>query len=150
MCVCVWGSTLTGRAWRVREGAGTVKQLLEGEERKKEEYKRTGNRVCVTSSLLSTSQLLLPVHLVEEILGAQEEVVDLAALLVALSGVVDAQLGLLREELADVWHREDYLLHGAVQTHDLDTTRGAGHWGGGVGKGLPKCWTPLRALAFLI
>lgn len=39
-----------------------------------------------------TSELLLPVHLVEEVLCPQEEVVDLAALLVSLCGVVDSQL----------------------------------------------------------
>lgn len=68
---------------------------------------------------MSTSQFLLPVHLIEEVLGAQEEVVDLAALFVSLCGVVHAQLGLLREELADVGHGEDDLLHGSVQAHDL-------------------------------
>lgn len=41
-----------------------------------------------------TSEFLLPVHLVEEVLCSQEEVVDLAALLVSLGGVVDAQLRL--------------------------------------------------------
>lgn len=71
---------------------------------------------------MSTSQLLLPVHLVEEVLGAQEEVIDLAALLVALRGVVHPQLGLVGEELTDVGHGEDYLLHGAIQPHNLDTT----------------------------
>lgn len=39
-----------------------------------------------------TSELLLPVHLIEEVLRSQEEVVDLAALLVSLRGVVDSQL----------------------------------------------------------
>lgn len=66
-----------------------------------------------------TSELLLPVHLVEEVLGAQEEVVDLAALLIPLRGVVNAQLGLLGEELANAGHREDDLLHGPVQSDDL-------------------------------
>lgn len=82
---------------------------------------RTGNGVRVTSRLLSTSQLLLPVHLIEKIFRAQEEVVDLTALLVALGGVVDSQLGLLGEELADVGHGEHNLLHGAIQSHNLDT-----------------------------
>lgn len=68
---------------------------------------------------MSTSQFLLPVHLIEEVLRAQEEVVDFAALFVLLCGVVHTQLGLLREELADVGHGEDNLLHGAVQAHDL-------------------------------
>lgn len=63
---------------------------------------------------MSTSQLLLPVHLIEEVLRAQEEVIDLAALLITLCGVVDAQLGLLGEELTDVGHRKDNLLHGAI------------------------------------
>lgn len=80
---------------------------------------RTGHGVCATRGLLSTSQFLLPVHLIEEVLGAQEEVVDFAALLVSLRGVVHSQLGLLREELADVGHGEDDLLHGAIQPHDL-------------------------------
>lgn len=68
---------------------------------------------------MSTSQFLLPVHLIEEVLRAQEEVIDFAALFVSLRGVVHTQLGLLREELADVGHGEDDLLHGAVQAHDL-------------------------------
>lgn len=71
---------------------------------------------------MSTSQLLLPIHLIEEVLRAQEEVIDLTALFVPLCGVVDAQLGLLGEELADVGHGEDDLLHGAIQPYDLDTT----------------------------
>lgn len=71
---------------------------------------------------MSTSQLLLPVHLIKEVLRAQEEVIDLAALLIPLCGVVDTQLGLLGEELTDVGHREDYLLHGAIQSYNLDTT----------------------------
>ncbi|TNN41334.1 hypothetical protein EYF80_048508 [Liparis tanakae] len=71
---------------------------------------------------LRERDLKLAVHLIEKVLGAQEEVVDLAALLVPLGAVVDAQLGLLGEELADVGHGEDDLLHGAIQTHDLDTT----------------------------
>lgn len=66
-----------------------------------------------------TSELLLPVHLVKEVFRPQEEVVDLAALLVPLGGVVDAQLGLGGQELADVWHGEHNLLHGAVLTHNL-------------------------------
>lgn len=70
---------------------------------------------------MSTSQLLLPIHLIKKIFRSQEEVVDLAALLVTLGGVVDSQLGLLGEELADVWHGEDNLLHGAIQSHNLYT-----------------------------
>lgn len=66
-----------------------------------------------------TSQLLLPVHLIEEVLRLEEEVVDLAALLVPLRGVVDAQLGLLGEELADAGHGEHDLLHGAVRPDNL-------------------------------
>lgn len=70
--------------------------------------------------LLPTSELLLPVHLVEEVLCSQEEVVDLAALLVSLRRVVDSQLRLRGQELADVGHREHYLLHGAVLAHNLN------------------------------
>lgn len=73
-----------------------------------------------TLRLPLTAELLLPVHLVEEVLGPQEEVVDLAALLVPLRGVVDSQLGLGRQELADVGHWEHNLLHGAVLTHNLE------------------------------
>lgn len=68
-----------------------------------------------------TSQFLLPVHLVKEVFGAQKEVINLAALLIPFCGVVDTQLGLLGEKLADVGHRKDYLLHGAIQPHYLGT-----------------------------
>lgn len=71
---------------------------------------------------MSTSQFLLPVHLIEEVLGAQEEVIDFAALFVSLRGVVYTQLGLLCQELADVGHGEDDLLHGAVQAHNLSNS----------------------------
>lgn len=71
---------------------------------------------------MSTSQLLLPVHLIEEVFRAQEEIIDLAALLIPLCGVVDTQFGLLGKKLADVGHRKDYLLHGAIKPHNLDTT----------------------------
>lgn len=71
---------------------------------------------------MSTSQLLLPVHLIEEVFRTQKEVIDLTALLIPLCGVVDTQLGLLGEELTDVGHRKDYLLHGAIQPYNLDTT----------------------------
>lgn len=67
-----------------------------------------------------TSKLLLPVHLVKEVFCSQEEVIDLAALLVSLCGVVDAQLGFGGQELADVWHGEHNLLHGSVLTHNLN------------------------------
>lgn len=80
---------------------------------------RTGHGVSATRGLLSTSQFLLPVHLIEEVLRAQKEVIDFATLFVTLCGVVHTQLGLLREELADVGHGEDDLLHSAVQAHDL-------------------------------
>lgn len=76
---------------------------------------------------MSTSQLLLPIHLIEEILRAQEEVIDLATLLISLCGVVYTQLGLLSEELADVGHREDDLLHRAIQPHNLDTKQSSSH-----------------------
>lgn len=42
-----------------------------------------------------TSQFLLPVHFIEEVLGPQEEVIDLAALLVPLCSVVYPQFRLL-------------------------------------------------------
>lgn len=71
---------------------------------------------------MSTSQLLLPVHFIEEIFRTQEEVIDLAALLIPLCGVVHTQFRLLGEELADVWHRKHNLLHGAIQSYNLDTT----------------------------
>lgn len=67
-----------------------------------------------------TSEFLLPVHLIEEVLGSQEEVVDLAALLVSLCGEVDSQLRLGGQELTDVGHGEHNLLHGAVLTHNLN------------------------------
>lgn len=76
---------------------------------------------------MSTSQLLLPIHLIEEIFRAQEEVIDLATLLISLCGVVHTQLGFLSEELADVGHRKDYLLHCAIQPYDLDTKNSSGH-----------------------
>lgn len=68
-----------------------------------------------------TSELLLPVHLIKEVFRSQKEVIDLAALLISLCGIVDAQLGLCGQELADVWHWEDDLLHGAVLTHNLNS-----------------------------
>lgn len=68
-----------------------------------------------------TSELLLPVHLIKEVFCPQEEVVDLAALLVSLCGVVDAELRLCGQELADVWHGEHDLLHGAVLAHNLNS-----------------------------
>lgn len=48
-----------------------------------------------------------------------EEITDFAALLVLLRGGEEPVLGLLGEELADARHREDYLLHAAVQAHNL-------------------------------
>ena len=81
-------------------------------------------RACVCVREI-TSQLLLPVHLIEEVFGTQKEVVNLAALLVSFCSVVDTQLGLLGEKLADVGHGKDYLLHGAIQPHNLDTIRDA-------------------------
>lgn len=89
--------------------------------KKRREKERTGNSICVTGSLLSTAQLLLPIHLIEKVLRAQEEVIDLAALLISLGGVVDPQLGFLGEELADVGHGKDDLLHGAIESYDLST-----------------------------
>lgn len=67
-----------------------------------------------------TSKLLLPIHLTEEVLCSQEEIVDLTALLVSLCGVVDPKLGLRGQEFTDVGHGENNLLHGAVLAHNLD------------------------------
>lgn len=97
----------------------TLNQTQEYKKRRGKE--RTGNCVRVTGSLLSTSQLLLPIHFIEKVLGAQEEVIDLAALLVSLGGVVDPQLGLLGEKLADVGHGKNDLLHGAIESYNLST-----------------------------
>lgn len=43
-------------------------------------------------SLNPTSKLLLPIHFIKEVLCSQEEVIDFAALLVPLGGVVHPQL----------------------------------------------------------
>lgn len=66
-----------------------------------------------------TSQLLLPVHLIKKVFCSQEEVINLAALLVSLSCVVDPQLRLRGQELTDVGYGKHYLLHGAILTHNL-------------------------------
>jgi len=71
-------------------------------------------------SLHPTSELLLPVHLIKEVLCSEEEVVDLAALLVSLGGIVHSQLWLWGQELTDVGDREYYLLHGAILTYNLN------------------------------
>lgn len=73
-----------------------------------------------------TADLLLPPHLVVEVVELLEEVVNLAALVVSLGGGEHAHHGLLREVLADVGDRKHDLLHGAVVTHDLTNTR---HYG---------------------
>lgn len=48
-----------------------------------------------------------------------EEVVNLAALVVSLSGGEHTHLGLFCEVLADVGHWKHYLLHSAIVTHNL-------------------------------
>lgn len=66
-----------------------------------------------------TADFLLPPHLIVEVLELLEEVVDLAALVVPLSGAEDPRLGLLSQVLAYVGHGEDYLFHGTVMADDL-------------------------------
>lgn len=66
-----------------------------------------------------TADLLLPPHLVVEVVKLLEEVVDLAALVVSLGGGEDADLGLLGQVFADAGDGKHDLLHGAVVTHDL-------------------------------
>lgn len=80
-------------SWQIRGVERACKAAHLGKRGRK--WVRTRHRVCVTSCLLSTSQLLLPIHLVEEVFGAQEEVIDLASLLVALRGVIHPELRLL-------------------------------------------------------
>lgn len=66
-----------------------------------------------------TADLLLPPHLIVEVVKLLEEVVDLAALVVSLGGGEHTHLGLLSEVLADVGDWKHDLLHGAVVTHNL-------------------------------
>lgn len=66
-----------------------------------------------------TAQFLLPFHLVVKEGRLVEEITDFAALLVLLRGGEEPVLCLFGEELADARHREDYLLHASVQTHNL-------------------------------
>jgi len=69
--------------------------------------------------LALTAQFLLPLHLVVEEGRLVEEITDFAALLILLRRGEESVLGLLGEELADARHWEDYLLHAAVQAHNL-------------------------------
>ena len=69
---------------------------------------------------LHTADLLLPAHLVVEVVELLEEVVDLAALVIPLSGGEHPHLGLQGQVLTDVGDREHQLLHAAVMTHNLD------------------------------
>lgn len=69
--------------------------------------------------LTLTSDLLLPFHLVVEVLCLLEEVVHLASLLIPLRGVEHAVLGFPREEFTDVGDGEDNLLHSPVVPHNL-------------------------------
>lgn len=73
-----------------------------------------------------TTYLLLPAHLVVEVVELLEEVVDLTALVVPLGGGEDADLGLLRQVLADVRDGKHNLLHGAVVAYDLESRRRQG------------------------
>lgn len=70
-------------------------------------------------ALQLTSKFLLPVHFIKEVLGAQEEVIDLAALLIPLRGIIYSQFWFLRQEFTDAGHREDNLFHRSVQSDDL-------------------------------
>ena len=66
-----------------------------------------------------TAYLLLPAHLIIEVVKLREEIVDLAALVIPLGCSEHARLGLLCQVLTDVGHWKHYLLHGAVVTHNL-------------------------------
>lgn len=69
-----------------------------------------------------TADLLLPPHLIVEVVKLLEEVVDLAALVVSLCGGEHTHLGLLGQVLADVGYWKHDLLHGAIMTHNLTNT----------------------------
>lgn len=81
----------------------------------------TSRRLCWrnTGNSRLTADLLLPAHLIVEVVKLLEEVVDLAALVVPLGGVKHAALGLLGQILANVWDGKYNLLHGAVVAHNL-------------------------------
>ncbi len=70
-----------------------------------------------------TADLLLPPHLIVQVVKLLEEVVDLAALVVSLGGGEHTHLGLRGEVLADAGDRKHYLLHGAVMSHNLAAKR---------------------------
>ena len=70
-----------------------------------------------------TADLLLPAHLIVEVVELLEEVVDLAALVVPLGGGEHPHLGLQGQVLTDVGDGEHKLLHAAVVTHNLDGMR---------------------------
>lgn len=81
---------------------------------------RVGVLVCTSRYVPGlTSEFFLPVHLIEEILRSQEEVVDLASLLVSLCGVIHPQLRLHGQKLADVGHGENNFLHRTILAHNL-------------------------------
>lgn len=71
------------------------------------------------AAAILTPDFLLPLHLVVQVLCLLEEVIDLAALLISLGGVEHTALGLACEELADVGHGEDNLLHRPVVADNL-------------------------------
>lgn len=66
-----------------------------------------------------TADLLLPSHLIVEVVKLLEEVVHLAALVVSLGGGENSGLGLLGEVLTDVWNWKHDLLHTPIMTHNL-------------------------------
>lgn len=71
-----------------------------------------------------TADLLLPPHLIVEVVKLLEEVVDLAPLVIPLCAGEDANLGLLSQVFADVGDGKHNLLHGAVVTHNLGNRGG--------------------------
>lgn len=68
-----------------------------------------------------TSQLLLPPHLIEHVLGALKEVRNLRALVVSLRRVKDLHLCVVSEVLADLGDGEHYLLQSTIMSHNLYT-----------------------------
>lgn len=71
-----------------------------------------------------TADLLLPPHLIVEVVKLLEEVIDFAALVVPLGAGEDANFGLFGQVFADVGDWKHNLLHGAVMTHDLGNRGG--------------------------
>ena len=78
------------------------------------------NSIRYYKSAKVTSQLLLPQHFREQLLMLVKEVGDLAVLVVALGRHEHSMFRLLGQVLADLWDREDDLLHGAVAADHLD------------------------------